>query len=378
MKIFYLSTGIFKDRFGQQAYEWYFLSSLLKEYPDAQLRAFLLNDYSCHPLWPHKDYANIEYIFCGHKNRLFSKIKFVLNAFWYILKEEPKIIICGHIHLSFICLIAGAFFKIKYILLTYGIEVWGAKSKLELKALKRALNIVAISRYTVSKITGLVSLPQEKFFLLPPALDRDRFMPQEKSKQLLNRHNLNAEKIILTIARLDSSDRDKGYDKVLRVLPEVIKAVPDIRYLLVGRGTDITRVKKIVEGLGLASYVKLAGFVPDEEIAQYFNLCDCFVMPSKQEGFGIVFLEALACGRPVIAGNRDGSGEALLDGELGILIDPDNQEDLKDAIINVLNREVPERLWDRAFLSRRVNEEFGLDKFRDRVKGLLDTALDKK
>jgi glycosyltransferase involved in cell wall biosynthesis len=94
-------------------------------------------------------------------------------------------------------------------------------------------------------------------------------------------------------------------------------------------------------------------------------------MPSKGEGFGIVFLEALACGKPVIAGNKDGSRDALLDGELGILVDPDNIDEIAETIVKVLKKDVPEKLLDGKYLRKRVLEVYGFDKFKERVRDLL-------
>jgi glycosyltransferase involved in cell wall biosynthesis len=121
-------------------------------------------------------------------------------------------------------------------------------------------------------------------------------------------------------------------------------------------------------------HVILTGFIPDDELVFYYNLCDCFVMPSKCEGFGMVFLEALACGKPVIAGNKDGSVDAVLDGELGVLVDPDNKDQIKDAIVDILKREVPENLLDGEYLRKRVTQAYGFDKFKERLKGIIEST----
>ena len=98
--------------------------------------------------------------------------------------------------------------------------------------------------------------------------------------------------------------------------------MPHLRYVIVGRGADSTRLRRRVEELGLSDHVVLTGFVPEDELPDHYRLCDIFVMPSQAEGFGIVFLEALACGRRVVAGNGDGSAEPLLAGKLGHLLIP--------------------------------------------------------
>jgi glycosyltransferase involved in cell wall biosynthesis len=122
--------------------------------------------------------------------------------------------------------------------------------------------------------------------------------------------------------------------------------------------------------------VVLAGFVPDEELCEHYNLCDLFAMPSKAEGFGIVYLEALACGKPALAGNKDGSRDALNDGELGLLVDPDDTEEIAAESIRVLRREHSHpNLFRPGLLRQRVTELFGFETFKrtvaDRLKPFL-------
>src|SRR5213079_241912 len=132
-----------------------------------------------------------------------------------------------------------------------------------------------------------------------------------------------------------------GYDQMIRALPRILSEAPDARYLLVGTGPDRGRIERLVAGLGVRNAIVFAGFVPDEELSEHYNLCDVFAMPSKAEGFGIVFLEALACGKPVIAGNKDGSADAVMNGKLGVLVDPDSVAEIGEALILVLTKRHP-------------------------------------
>ena len=124
-----------------------------------------------------------------------------------------------------------------------------------------------------------------------------------------------------------------------RCMSSKLCVAPDTRYLLVGTGPDLLRIEKLAAEQGVQDAVVLAGFVPDEELCEHYNLCDLFAMPSKAEGFGIVYLEALACGKLVLAGNKDGSRDALNDGELGLLVDPDDTDEIAAESIRVLRRE---------------------------------------
>jgi glycosyltransferase involved in cell wall biosynthesis len=144
--------------------------------------------------------------------------------------------------------------------------------------------------------------------------------------------------------------------------------VPNARYLLVGKGPDSPRIEKLITETGVQDAVILAGFVPNEELAEHYNLCDIFAMPSRAEGFGIVYLEALACGKPVLAGNKDGSRDALGDGELGLLVDPDDTAEIATEIIRVLRREHSHpKIFHPELLRRRVIELFGFEAFKHAV-----------
>lgn len=370
MQILYLSTGIFKDRYGQQTYEWHFLSSCIKEYPCNNFRIILLNDYEIPYSWEFKS-PYIKFILCGSNIRLISKIKFVLLSFWSTLIGRPKLIICGHINLSPIAWIISCIFKIEYIVLTYGEDVWNIKSIFKLIAFGYAHNIISVSHYTAQKIKEQIPQSKNEIFVLPASIDTQLFRPDKRSDILSKRYNLDGYKVLMTLGRLDYADRDKGCDKVIISLPGVIKEIPKVKYLLVGEGDDIPRLKKLASNLGLGDNVFFTGFIQQNELYLYYNLCDVFVMPSKQEGFGIVFLEALACGKPVIAGNQDGSREPLLNGKLGLLVNPDDIRQITEAIIKVLKGEVENSLLDANFLRQAVIECFGLGRFKQRVSEVL-------
>lgn len=302
------------------------------------------------------------------KPTLFWKFIFIIESFFKIILFKPDFVLCNHIGFILLAYIYKNIFKIPYGFMAHGIEVWNIKNKVKKIAVKNADFIITVSSHTFNKLIAQMPEIGDKIFILPNTVDDTKFYPTHKSKKLLNKYNISLEdKIILTVCRLDSKEKYKGYDKVIQILSDVLKLIPNLKYLIIGSGDDEVRIKKIIKDFNLEKNVILAGFIPDEEINDYYNLADIFVMPSKGEGFGIVFLEALACGIPVIAGNQDGSKEPLLNGELGILVDPDNLEDIKKAIINFLTGQSPEYLYDKNYLRRKVIENFGFDIFYKKV-----------
>lgn len=121
-------------------------------------------------------------------------------------------------------------------------------------------------------------------------------------------------------------------------MSKLTSKIPGITYILSGQydSDEKLRIQNLISGYGLDKQVILTGFIPEEELVDYFLLADLFVLPSKKEGFGIVFIEALACGLPVICGNADGSVDAIRNGELGKAIDADDLCELEEAVYEFL------------------------------------------
>jgi glycosyltransferase involved in cell wall biosynthesis len=206
---------------------------------------------------------------------------------------------------------------------------------------------------------------------LPNSVDGSKFCIKEKSKELIDKFDLSDSKIILTICRLSFSEVDnKGYERVVRTMPEIIKHIPSAKYLLVGGGDDEKRIKSIIKELGLENNVIMPGQAKDEEMVDYYNLADVFAYPSKKEGFpAIVLLEALACGKPVIGGNQNDSDSFK---DVGLIIDPDNRHELSGAIINVLSGNIAPEIKNSQTLRRKVLKRYGLEVYRFKVMEFLE------
>lgn len=369
MNILWLSTGLFKEKFGQQNYEEQLLLAIWKHKIQDSFRVILLNDNLISSAWYSR--PRLRFVLCSNKFRFPSKIKFVILSLWFAFKDKPQLIICAHINFCFLLLIICELFKIRYVLITYGQDIWQIKNRFRIKVLKNARLIISVSSYTADKIRKELPELEKRIFIIPPPIDTTRFSPNKKSESLLKKYNLDGYKVALTVTRLSCHDKDKGCDKVIEAMPKVIKVFPNLKYLLVGDGGDIFRLKKLTRELGIEDYTIFTGFISAENLLDYYNLCDLFIMPSKQEGFGMVFLEALACGKPVIVGNQDGSKEALLNGKLGILVNPDEINQLEKAMVKILKGEVESHLLDTGFLRQSIIENFGLEKFQQRVSQIL-------
>ena len=289
------------------------------------------------------------------------------------LQQRPDLIICGHINFSPVALHIFNFLKIPYWVIVYGIDAWDIKDGSKINGLRAAQKILSIGEYTRNRIVTEQKISPESIPLLPVTFDASRFVIQPKPQYLLDRYQLNAEQpIILTVTRLASGDRYKGYDQIIQSLPAIRRQIPNIHYLLVGKGDDRKRVEAMIDTANVRDCVTLTGFVSDSELADHYNLCDVFAMPSKGEGFGIVYLEALACGKPVLGGNQDGAIDALCHGELGALVNPDDVNEISQTLIQILQGTYPNPLmYQSESLRQKVIDTFGFEQFQKTLAGYL-------
>jgi glycosyltransferase involved in cell wall biosynthesis len=265
-------------------------------------------------------------------------IAFAFSALRHARSDQSDLIISTHVNLAPVARLAKKFSSARFAVVGHGIEVWKIQKASVRKSLLVADQLVAVSKFTRSRMADALGVEAESIELLPNTFDSGRFKPGVKPPELLQRYKLtNDQSVILTVARLETTEQYKGYDNVLLAMPRILERFPNARYVIVGEGPDKDRLRALSKELGVQDKVTMAGYVPNDSLRDHYNLCDVFAMPSKGEGFGIVFLEALACGKPVVAGNKDASSEALLNGRLGTLVDPDDVQQIAEAVCSTLS-----------------------------------------
>jgi glycosyltransferase involved in cell wall biosynthesis len=282
------------------------------------------------------------------------------------LKQHPDLVLSTHLNFTVAAYWLKRWAGIPFWIVAHGIEAWNIRRPALQKALHHADRILAVSSYTRDRLIQEQNLDPDKISILPNTFESDRFMIAPKPIYLLDRHNLSPEQpILLTVSRLSRSEPYKGYNRILEALPQIRQSIPNIHYIIVGQGDDRPRLEQFIHQHQLQDYVTLAGFIPDSKLGDYYNLCDGFAMPSKGEGFGIVYLEALACGKPILAGNQDGALDALCQGELGALVDPDDVDAIAQTLIAILQKQYPHPLmYEPETLRQKVIDTFGFERFK--------------
>lgn len=274
-----------------------------------------------------------------------SKARYIRTAL-QVVHEPFDLVICGHINLLPLAVLLNLYLRAPLVLLAYGIDVWQLPHKLAKQWLKKVDAVWSISAITRERMNAWAKLLDAKYVLLPNAIHLQRYGMGEKRPDLIARYGLENSKLIMTLARLPGVERYKGVDEVLEVMPALLEKEPALKYLVAGDGDDRPRLQAKAQVLGIGDRVIFTGMVKEADKADLFRLADTFVMPGRGEGFGFVFLEALACGIPAVGSKLDGSREALRDGLLGELVDPTNPESIKHGILQALAKPkgIPEGL----------------------------------
>ena len=277
-------------------------------------------------------------------------------------RERFDLTICGHINL----LPLARLTRTPTALMLYGIEAWKPSSRVSAASLRDVVAAISISDVTLQRFRSWSAYAGPSF-ILPNAIHLDAYGIRPKRDDLLSRWNLHGKTVLLTLGRIEKTERYKGFDEVLEILPDLLRERSDIVYVIAGSGSDVAHLRAKAAALGVAGAVVFTGFVDEREKPDLYNLADLYVMPSRGEGFGFVFLEALACGVPAIGSRHDGGREALRDGALGMLVDPSNGAELRTAILDALalrTRKVPEGL-----------AYFAFEEHQRRVHAFLDDAF---
>ncbi len=291
-------------------------------------------------------------------------------GYWFTVRREvrrlrPDLVFCGHIHLL-PAVPSGPSQRAPTWLQVHGIEIHAPSRPATRRALDRVDLVTAVSRHTRRTLLRWTSLEPEKIRVLSNSVDRQRFHPGPKCRSLADRYGLKDKTVLLTVGRMAASEAYKGQDRVLQVLPKILEQRPDVVFVLAGDGDDRERLEQLSRARKIDAHTRFVGWIPEEEKRDLYCLADAFVMPSTGEGFGIAFLEAAACGTPVLGGNVDGSVDALAEGRLGKLVNPTDLEELEAGILEVLDRrrEVPCAL-----------EAFTAERFQQAAQGLLTEVL---
>jgi phosphatidylinositol alpha-1,6-mannosyltransferase len=288
------------------------------------------------------------------------------------VQETSTIVIAGHPHLA----VPAAWMKrisprLKVIVMTHGIEVWSPLSARRNRALLLADVVLAPSRYTAEKLAEVQHVVPEKIRVLPWPLNPDFVRLASESAKLPLPENFPVGRMLLTVGRWSASERYKGLDHLIDAVARIREDFPDLQLVAVGGGDDIPRLARITESLGISDRVHFLPGLTRAQIAACYAHADVFALPSTGEGFGLVFLEAMAFAKPVLGAAVGGTLDLIQDGVSGILVPPRDPARLAAAIASLFGEESLRAQMGRAG-AELVRSKYSFAAFKHQLQQILD------
>jgi glycosyltransferase involved in cell wall biosynthesis len=372
-KTIHLWIPSINDKGGIQVYSNFLLDALQTIIPNTKFEVFSKHDTSLSKKIPRSLNTNTCFHESGNVPLQIRTPAYAMQLLGYGFLKKPNLAIVTHLNFSPVAYWLKQIAGIPYWIVAHGDEAWNLQQPNRKIALCNADKILAVSSYTRDRLLKEQNIAPSQISLLPNTFDPSRYQIVPKPPHLLDRYGLNSNQpVILTVSRLDATRPYKGYYPILRALPYIRHHIPDVRYIIVGKGYDRPNIERLIEQLQLQENVILTGFIPDEELPAHYNLCDLFAMPSKGEGFGIVYLEALACGKPALGSSKDGAIDALDRGNLGVLVDPDDEAAIANITIEILQKRYPHPiLYQPHSLREQAIQTFGIANFQKTLSELL-------
>ncbi len=286
----------------------------------------------------------------------FNRLFYTFKSLKLILSEGPfDVIFCGHLAHASLAAVLSKLTKTPIWLQLHGIEAWTCPSRLYRWGVEQSDLVTVVSRYTKFRFSNWVNLSPEKIRVLSNTVS-EIYMPGEKSETLIKKYDLHDKKVLLTVSRISKADRYKGHDRVISALAKIKNNIPNIIYLIAGLGDSMDDLKALAKSKGVEQIVKFVGRVDNEELPDLYRTVDVFVMPSTNEGFGIVFLEAMRSGITTVSGNVDGSVDPLQDGDAGYTVSGTNEDVLVETIKAALNSPIDGTPYAQKFSIRAFSE----------------------
>jgi len=274
-----------------------------------------------------------EFVFTGSER---AKGRFIATAI-RAARRKAKLVLAGHPNLGPVAqAMHVAAPRIKTIICTHGVEVWEPLSRWRRRALRRADLVLAPSRDTAEHVASQQQTARERIRVLPWALDPQFESLLAAGAQPARPKDFPSGRVILAVGRWVATERYKGMDTLITALPRLLTTWPELQLAFAGAGDDRAWLEDLVEKNGVERHVHFLTGLSTAELAGCYAACEIFALPSRGEGYGLVYLEAMACGKPVIGGAHGGAPEIIQDGVTGYLVPHGDPIQLATAIQTLL------------------------------------------
>jgi phosphatidyl-myo-inositol dimannoside synthase len=292
-----------------------------------------------------------------------DKVRFGVAFARRRLMAPPAWTLFSHLRLARIEGYLPAGLRAPYAVFLHGIEAWKPLRPQEQKAVRDAALRIANSHFTARAVAA-ANPGIGDIAVCPLALPKGMALPAKAARQAPDART------VLMVGRLSASERYKGHEPLIRAWPGVVARVPDARLVIVGDGDDAARLARLAADSGAGGTVRFSGFLPRPELEAEYARAALFALPSRGEGFGLVYLEAMAHGLACLGSRHDAASEVIEGGTTGVLVDPDDVEALGRAVADLLESPFRRRAMGEAGRAR-VAAMYQYDRFRQQIVGLL-------
>jgi phosphatidyl-myo-inositol dimannoside synthase len=302
-----------------------------------------------------------------------SKLRFLLSAISQA-RQKMGLVLAAHPHMAPPASWMKWFSpRLKTVVMSHGVEVWEPLSPLRRNALRGADLVMAPSRDTAQKLADVQGVSPKKIRQLAWPLSPNFLHWADAPTELPLPEGFPRGQVILTVGRWAASERYKGADELIGAVAQLRRKFPDLHLVAVGGGDDLGRLQNLASQLGVSDCVHFFDGISRKELAACYAHADIFALPSTGEGFGLVFLEAMAFARPLVGAACGGTTDLVKDGVNGLLVPPRDSERLAEAL-NRLLRDGPlcAELGRRG--SEIVRQKFGFEAFRSGLEQILSEA----
>ena len=288
-----------------------------------------------------------------------SRVAFVWQAFVTALRYAPSVVLTAHPNFSLLTWCVARLTGARAVVLVHGVDAWEPLKPLRRWGFRKADMVISVSKFTAERAVQSNGLSAERVQVLHNCLDPAlaRPVPSAGGGSGLS---------LLTVARMTLAEQYKGHDYVIRALPELLRRFPKLVYSVVGDGDGRGKLEELAQEIGVAHAVRFHGNVPEAELPRHYADATLFIMPSRGEGFGLAFIEAMAHGKPAIGGNADASPEVIADGVTGYVVDPTSVGEIVEKVSRLLADEPLRRRMGQT-AAQDVQKRFGYELFKERL-----------
>lgn len=296
-----------------------------------------------------------------------GRIAYTLAALREAIRQRFDIVLCGHLYMAPLAWLIARLHGARLVIQMHGIEAWPRPASHRRTSVEAADLILCVSRYTRGRVLSWATITPEHVLVLPNTVG-ESFTPGDGSA-LRAEWGLQGKHVLLCVGRMDARERYKGQDRTIAAIPKLVASGHDVAYVVLGEGDDLSRLQELAREAGVTDRVRFIGAKGLDTLIAAYRMADLFVMPSTGEGFGIAFLEAMACGTPTLGLDVAGARDALADGDLGRLV---AEEDFATALAGALEQAKP----DGQALRSVVRNRFGPEAFCASVRAAMNRLME--